>query len=215
MKIQELPPIVPVFPLDTPLLLPGTVVPFRASEPRYLNLVEDAMASDGYVGILQPMEEGAGADDSVLYTVGCLGRIVECQEEDEPGEILVLAAGMIRFRVLQELPGDRGYRLAVVDYGDFLDDVDEIAEDLEFQTLREMVRQRIATSRAKFDLSIMENMAGTEIVTAIAHAISLSSAERQMLMETSHLRELEEVLLQLMTGLGGVPSFDVSSSLPS
>lgn len=213
MKLQDLPPIVPVFPLDSPLLLPGTVVPFRASEPRYLSLVEDAMASDGFVGILQPIEEGM-AGVPALYTVGCLGRIGECQE-DEPGELLVLAAGLIRFRVLQELPGDRGYRLALVDYAEFLEDVDEVEEDLEFSTLREMVRQRIGTHRTEFDLSIMESMAGTEIITAIAHAIALSSAERQMLMETSHLRELEEVLLQLMTGLGGVPSFDVYSSMPS
>lgn len=214
MKIQDLPPIVPVLPLDSPLLLPGTVVPFRASDLRYLSLVEDAMASDGYVGILQPMGEGADTDDSTLYTVGCLGRIGECQE-DEPGELLVLAAGVIRFRVLQELPGDRGYRLALVDYAEFLDDVDEVEEELEFSTLREMIRRRLETNRAEFDLSIMDGMAGTEIVTAIAHAIALSPAERQMLMETSHLRELEEVLLLLMTGVGGVPSFDVSSSLPS
>jgi Lon protease-like protein len=213
MKIQDLPPIVPVLPLDSPLLLPGTVVPFYASESRYLSLVEDVMASDGYVGILQPMKEGTEAGDSTLYTVGCLGRIGECQEDD-PG-LLVLAAGIIRFRVLQELPGDRGYRLALVDYSEFLDDVDEIEEELEFSTLREMIRQRLETNRAEFDLSIMDGMAGTEIITAIAHAIALSPAERQMLMETSRLRELEEVLLLLMTGVGGVPSFDVSSSLPS
>ncbi|HKV07387.1 MAG TPA: LON peptidase substrate-binding domain-containing protein [Thermoanaerobaculia bacterium] len=214
MKIQDLPMVVPVFPLEAPLLLPGTVVPFRALEPRYLSLVEDALAGDGYIGILQPMEEGMDAGDPALYTVGCLGKIGECYE-DEPGELLVLAAGLIRFRVLQEVPGERGYRQAIVDYAEFLGDVAEVEEELEFSTLREMVRQRIETNRSEFDLSIMDGMAGTEIVTAIAHAISLSSAERQMLMETSHLSELEEVLLQLMMGVGGVPSFDVSSSMPS
>lgn len=206
--------VVPVFPLEAPLLLPGTVVPFRASDPRYLALVEDAMASDGYIGILQPMEEGMDASDPALYTVGCLGKIGECYE-DEPGELLVLVSGLIRFRVLQEIPGERGYRQAIVDYAEFLGDVAEVEEELKFSTLREMIRQRIETNRAQFDLSIMDGMIGTEIVTAIAHAISLSSAERQVLMETSHLYELEEVLLQLMTGVGGVPSFDICSSMPS
>jgi hypothetical protein len=65
------------------------------------------------------------------------------------------------------------------------------------------------------DLSIMENMAGTEIVTAIAHAIPLSPAERQVLMETPSLRELETVLLSLMTGPGGLPSFDFPISQTS
>lgn len=205
--------VVPVFPLEAPLLLPGTVVPFRASESRYLALVEDAMASEGYIGILQPMEEGMPGDPE-LYTVGCLGKIGECYE-DEPGELLVLVSGLIRFRVLQEVPSERGYRQAIIDYAEFLGDVAEVEEELEFSTLREMVRQRIETNRTEFDLSIMEGMGGTEIVTAIAHAIALSPAERQVLMETSHLCELEGVLLQLMTGFGGVPSFDVCSSMPS
>src|SRR5690349_18522891 len=122
MKIKDLPMVVPVFPLEAPLLLPGTVVPFRALEPRYLSLVEDALAGDGYIGILQPMEGGM---DPTLYTVGCLGKIGECYE-DEPGELLVLAAGLIRFRVVQEVPGERGYRQAIVDYAEFLGDVSEV-----------------------------------------------------------------------------------------
>jgi Lon protease-like protein len=218
MTVQDLPSIVPVFPLEAPLLLPGTVVPFVAAEPRYVRLVEDALAADGYVGILQPIEAdgrvGRPGSDPLLYTVGCLGRIGETSEDDE-GELLVLAAGVVRFRLVQELPGERGYRQALVDYSEFLADLDEIEGELEFSTLRELVRQRIETNRTEFDLSIMEGMAGTEIVTAIAHALPLSAAERQFLMETSRLRELEGVLLQLMAGPGGLPSFDHSPLLPS
>jgi uncharacterized protein len=218
MKIQDLPSIVPVFPLEAPLLLPGTVVPFVAAEPRYVRLVEDALAADGYVGILQPVEMGGRfggpATDPRLYTVGCLGRIGETAEDDE-GDLLVLAAGVVRFRLLQELPGERGYRRARVDYSEFLSDFDEVESELDFTILRELVRQRIETNRTGFDLSIMESMAGTEIVTAIAHAISLSPAERQALMETTQLRELEGLLLQLMTGPGGLPSFDQVPQLPS
>jgi uncharacterized protein len=218
MKIQDLPSIVPVFPLEAPLLLPGTVVPFVASEPRYVQLVEDALAADGYVGILQPMEAdgrpGRPDADPALYTVGCLGRIGETSEDDE-GELLVLAAGVVRFRIVRVLPGEHGYLQALVDYSEFLNDIDELASDLQFSMLRELVRQRIETHHTEFDLSIMESMAGTEIVTAIAHALPLSSAERQVLMETSHLRELESVLLLLMAGPGGLPSFDHAPLLPS
>jgi uncharacterized protein len=218
MKLQDLPSIVPVFPLEAPLLLPGTVVPFVAAEPRYVRLVEDAIAADGYVGILQPIEMGGRLGgpslDPLLYTVGCLGRIGETAE-DEDGELLALATGVVRFRLIQELPGERGYRQARVDYSEFLSDFDEVQSELDFSILRELVRQRIETNRTGFDLSIMEGMAGTEIVTAIAHAIPLSSGERQALMETVQLRELEGVLLQLMAGPGGLPSFDQTPRLPS
>ena len=120
----------------------------------------------------------------------------------------MLAGGVIRFRVIGEAPCDRGYRRVVVSYGEFLDDPDQVEDELEFPVLRDLVRQRVEANDSDMDLSIMENMAGTEIVTAIAHAIPLSPAERQVLMETPSLRELESVLLSLMTGPGGLPSFD-------
>ncbi len=77
------------------------------------------------------------------------------------------------------------------------------------------MRQRVEDNESDLDLEIMENMAGTEIVTAIAHAIALSPAERQVLMEIPSLRELEEVLLHLMTGPSGQPGFHLQFSTPS
>lgn len=218
MKLADLPHVVPVFPLAAPLLLPGTVVPFYAAEPQYHRLLEDALAEKGYVGIIQPVQAEAeigqpGEAGAPLFSVGCLGHIGEFREED-PGSFLVLAGGLIRFRVLEEMPSDRGYRLAVVDYSEFEGDLAQ-AEALEFPALKDLVRKRIESNQSVLDLSIMEGMAGTEIVTAIAHAINFSSAERQVLMETPNLPALEQVLLQLMAGPGGVPSFDLQLSAPS
>jgi Lon protease-like protein len=214
-KPEALPTVLPLFPLDQPMLLPGTVVPFNASEPGERNLVDDALEGDRYVAIVQPLEEGTPAARSqegrpAIYSVGCLGYIGECHEPEED-RYLVLAGGVIRFRVVGEAPCDRGYRRVVVDYGEFLDDPDAIEAELEFPRLRDLVRERIEATESDMDVKAMENMGGTEIVTAIAHAIPLSPAERQLLMETPSLRELETVLLQFMIGPAGQPSFEVSA----
>ena len=219
MKPEELPTTLPLFPLEQPLLLPGTVVPFAATELGERNLVDDALETDRYVAIVQPLDDDSPAARSLegrppVYQVGCLGYIGECHETDED-RYLVLAGGVIRFRVIGEAPCDRGYHRVVVSYGEFLDDPDQLEAELEFPVLRDLVRQRIEANDSDMDLSIMENMAGTEIVTAVAHAIPLSPAERQVLMETPHLRELESVLLGLMTGPAGLPSFDLPFSRPS
>ena len=212
MKPEELPTTLPLFPLEQPLLLPGTVVPFAAAELGERNLVDDAMAADRYVAIVQPLEDDSPAARDLgsrppVYQVGCLGYIGELHEPEED-RYLVLAGGVIRFRVIGEAPCDRGYRRVVVSYGEFLEDPAQVEDELDFPVLRDLVRQRVEANDSEMDLSIMENMAGTEIVTAIAHAIPLSPAERQVLMETPSLRELESVLLSLMTGPGGLPSFD-------
>jgi Lon protease-like protein len=210
----EMPKVLPLFPLDQPLLLPGTVVPFAAESDGDRNLVDDAMAADRYVAIVQPLETAGSLARSMesspgIYSVGCVGYIGECHETDV-NRYLVLAGGLIRFRVVGEEPCDRGYRRVVVDYGEFVDDPEEVDTDLEFPRLRDLIRRRVEANESDLDLSIMDNMAGTEIVTAIAHAIPLSPAERQVLMETPSLRELEDILLGFMTGPGGLPSFDVS-----
>ena len=220
MEPQELPTVLPLFPLEQPLLLPGTVVPFAAEEEGERNLVDDAMAREGYVAIVQPIDEdspagrGAREGQPAVYAVGCLGHIGECHETEED-RYLVLVGGVIRFRVVGEAPCDRGYRRVKVDYGEFLEDPDQVETELEFPVLRDLVRQRVEANDSDLDLSIMDRMAGTEIVTAIAHAIPLSPAERQILMETPSLRELEGVLLGLMTGPAGLPSFDFPISRPS
>ncbi len=213
-KAEEMPTVLPLFPLDQPLLLPGTVVPFAAESPADRNLVDDALAADRYVAIVQPLEDAALAarpqeGPPAIYSVGCVGYIGECHETDVD-RYLVLAGGLIRFRVLAEEPTDRGYRRVVVDYGEFAGDPEQVETDLEFPRLRDLIRKRVEANESELDLSIMDNMAGTEIVTAIAHAIALSPAERQVLMETPNLRELESVLLDFMIGPGGRPSFDFS-----
>lgn len=213
MNLGALPKEIPIVPLAEPLLLPGTVVPFVAKDEGERNLLRDAMSEQGYVGIVQP-QEGDPEDHPRLYQVGCLGRIGETKDNEE-GETVALAGGLVRFRLVAELPCDRGYRRARVDYSEFALDPVDVEGELSFAGLRKLVKKRIEENSAEFDLSIMDRMAGTEIVTAIAHAIPLSPAERQMLMETPQLVHLESVLLQLMAGPGGVPSFAPQSSLPS
>jgi len=217
---DNLPPVLPLYTLEQPLLLPGTVVPFALTEPGERAMVEDALEGDRYLAIVQPLEAEAPAARArkdglpAIYSVGCVAYIGEWHKT-EPDRYLVLAGGVTRFRIVGEAPCDRGYRRVMVDYEDFREDAGQVEQELEFPRLRDLVRQRIEANDAEIDLSIMEKMAGTEIVTAIAHAISLSVAERQVLMETPSLRELEEVLLQLMIGPGGLPSFDIQFSSPS
>jgi Lon protease-like protein len=223
VKHDNLPSVLPLYTLEQPLLLPGTVVPFAVTDPGERALLEDALETDGYVAVVQPLEAEAPAARSqreqqeglpAIYSVGCVAYIGECHETEED-RYLVLAGGVIRFRVVGEAPCDRGYRRVKVDYEDFREDPDQVEMELQFPRLRDLVRQRIEANEADIDLSIMEHMAGTEIVTAIAHAIALSPAERQVLMETPSLRELEEVLLQLMMGPGGLPSFNIQLSSTS
>ena len=220
-RLEDLPTVVPVFPLPAPLLLPGTVVRLSATEPWQRRLLDDAMAGDSYVAVVQPIAPEAEDDPSAaaekpsageLFSVGCLGTIGEVEEE-EP-ELRVLVGGVIRFRIVGEEPGEGEYPRLRVDYSDFVDDLSQV-EDLDFTRLKEMVRVRLENQGSPLDPTIMDGMAGTEIVTALAHACPFSPAERQVLMETRNLIELEYVLLDLMAGPAGMLRLDLPPLLPS
>jgi uncharacterized protein len=208
MKPDNLPLVIAILPLEEPLLLPGTVVPFDAEEEWLQRLSEDVIGGEGYVGVIQVMEPEPGGDDDEdlgLFTVGCLGRM-EAGRPENPDEFLV--GGLIRFRVVEWLEPVNGYPRAKIDWLEFLDDLQEIETGLAFSALRKIVRQRVESYHPDFDFTVMERMAGTEIATALAHALPFSAAERQALMEAPSLRDIEEVLLQLMSGPGPTP-FDL------
>jgi len=202
---HDYPDTIPIYPLAAPLLLPGTVVPIVADEPRYRRLVEDALTGDEYVGILQPQDEwDEETGEPALFTVGCLGRVEEGRPENDD-EYLV--GGQIRFRVVEELPPQNGYRRVRVDYSEFLEDPHLIEEGLPFSALRELARRQVEPVNPEFDFSILDGMAGTEVATALAHNCAFSPAERQALMEAPSLTEIEDLLLLLMGGPGRTPTF--------
>jgi Lon protease-like protein len=197
-RLPSLPSVVPVLPLAYPLLLPGTVVPFTAEGEWQRALAEDALSGDGYVGVIQTVEADPGfSAEPAVFAVGCLGHM-EVGRSENPDEFLV--GGVVRFRVLERLEPVRGYAMARIDCSEFQADRTEIEEGLPFWALRDIIRRRVEKLQPDFDFAVVERMAGTEIATALAHALPFSPLERQALMEVRRLGELEDILLQLMAG---------------
>ncbi|GAD59240.1 hypothetical conserved protein [Brevundimonas abyssalis TAR-001] len=54
IRASDLPQVIPVFPLAGAIVLPRGQLPLNIFEPRYLNMIDDAMAGDRIVGMIQP-----------------------------------------------------------------------------------------------------------------------------------------------------------------
>ena len=113
---EEVAPEFPVFPLTGALLLPRAKLPLNIFEPRYLAMVEDALAGGRVIGMIQP-EPGRPATPTgpALYGVGCLGRLSSFSETED-GRYLITLNGLWRFRLAEEVEMRRGYRRV---HGDF------------------------------------------------------------------------------------------------
>jgi Lon protease-like protein len=123
LTFETLPETISVFPLTGVLLLPHGQLPLNIFEPRYLAMVEDAMASSRIIGMVQPKTFGG----DTLYEVGCAGRIINFSEA-EGGRYLITLAGLCRFKIAREVDTPKPYRSIAPDWNAFKPDMEKQVE---------------------------------------------------------------------------------------
>lgn len=205
---QAVPEILPVFPLTGSLLLPGNLLPLNVFEPRYRNMVADAVDGQPYIGLIQPLVPrpdnwvslAQQPDQPELYQVGCAGRIEQCEQQDD-GRYLILLRGVCRFRARQELPTQRGYRRVVADYAEFQRDMDELNVVLNPARMMHALHAFSDRHGLEFDYDLLASVPGISLLNGLSVALPFRPAEKQALLEASDPGVREELLLTLM-GMG-------------
>ena len=212
-RLSELPQLIPVFPLDGALLLPGGELPLQIFEPRYLNMIDDVMAGDRVIGMIQTR---AGGDRSrpKLAGIGCLGRITSYAETSD-GRYLITMTGVCRFRPGEELGLSTPYRQLRADYTAFEGD---LARDAEAQA-SEFARARFAKALKRYlnlrELDIDWETANTAPLEALVNSLSMGlpfePQEKQALLEAADLTRRFETLTALLEIDASEPDDDAHS----
>ena len=107
---------VAVFPLNGAVLLPACDLPLNIFEPRYLNMIDDALKSDRLIGMVQKQE-------GRLARIGGLGRITQFSESED-GRYLIVLKGLKRFSITSEADVKTPYRQAKISFDGFEADAD-------------------------------------------------------------------------------------------
>ena len=197
---QDLPEVIPVFPLPGALLLPRGQLPLNIFEPRYLAMIDDSLR-DGHrlVGMIQP-DEGDPANDEKphLYKIGCVGRITQIAETGD-GRYVLQLTGVARFRVQEEIDGKTAYRRCRVSYEPFA--ADFIARKGEEEVDREGLLKALSAfqqaNNLKADWEGIEKAPNEALVNALAMMSPYGPAEKQALLEAPDLKTRAEVLVAL------------------
>lgn len=206
-----LPTVLPIFPLTGSLLLPGNLLPLNVFETRYRNLVADALEGERLIGMIQPLvprqdnwvELAQASDDPEIYSVGCIGRIDECEPQQD-GRYLILLRGVCRFRVQNELPVHREYRRVRVDSSEFQNDLGELQVDVNPTRMMRALRAFGVANDLEFDFDLLGSVPGISLLNGLSVALPFRPAEKQALLEAAGPAEREEMLLTLM-GMGIEP----------
>lgn len=198
MRGGALPVHVPLFPLAGALLLPGGQLPLNIFEPRYLRMVDDALAGERIVGMVQP-RASAGFDAPPLYAVGCAGRITSFAETDD-GRYLITLSGRKRFRIVEELNSDAPYREAIIDASAFpVDSGDDLsAEVIDRDRLVAAMRRYLDAEGLKTDWKIVAEAPTDALVVSLAMGCPFEPNEKQALLEAETAADRADCLIALM-----------------
>jgi uncharacterized protein len=206
--VADLPKQIPLFPMSGALLLPRTDLPLNIFEPRYLLMVEMAMATDRIIGIIQPQHDSRG-EKPKLERVGCAGRITS-YSESEDGRLLITITGVCRFNVKREARVAAPFRQAIVDYKPFEIDlvVGTGAPSVNREQLVEAFRQYLEANNMTTNWDEINSVSTEVLVNTLSLLAPYPPREKQALLEAPDLRSRAEVLvalteLALAKSLGG------------
>ena len=182
---DQLPATLPVFPLPNAVLLPGASLPLNIFEPRYLNMLQDAMESHHLIGMIQPRDESSLPP---LYDVGCAGRITRYEETND-GRLEITLTGLCRFEIKQELSTLRGYRLIEPDWSGFSIDFEEQEEPDSQSKLafNAAVRSYFIQNNMDADWGLLDKLRVEELANSLFNYLDLTNEDKQMLIETDTL----------------------------
>ena len=195
--------LLPLFPLPNVVLFPNVFLPLHIFEPRYREMVADAVASDRMIGmvLLRPGWDRDYEGTPAVYPVGCSGAITHVEALTD-GRFNIVLRGLERFRVIDE---DRtlSYRRAHVEpvFEMPLRNDDRAAIRTQRSKLEALLApsvERTGTFRSGGDLKMPAAMPDEDLVNALAQYLDLEPLEKQALLEKPCLRSRAESLVELL-----------------
>ena len=188
--MDNLPKKIPVFPLSNFIIFPKTTVPLNIFEARYIQMINDSMKSDKFIGMVQPMNiKDPQSNIPKLYNIGCMGKITSFKETND-GRFLIELKGIIRFKIVREIKNNKDYRECEVDFTEYQIDLNSKEESIKFSDL-ELIFKDLKSLFEKRGFIInwkaLEKQSLSETINALAMASPFSIEEKQILLEAINL----------------------------
>ena len=192
-----LPPSIPLFPLPNVVLFPNVFLPLHIFEPRYRQMVADALEGDRIIGmtLLRPGYEAEYDGRPAIYSIGCAGVITHSQPLGE-GRYDIVLRGIQKFRIRTEDHG-RPYRIAQVDGISETIPADH-AVPLRHQRQRLEAVLAAAIERVRAEPKFPPSVPDEDLVNALAQYLDLDVLEHQALLECDGVLARCRALIDLL-----------------
>ncbi|MEO1553470.1 MAG: LON peptidase substrate-binding domain-containing protein [Pseudomonadota bacterium] len=196
-NITDLPETIPVFPLSGVLLFPRWSLPLNIFEPRYLNMIDDAMAGSRLIGMIQSQNDDPA--HPTLAATGCAGRITSYSETDD-GRYLISLTGICRFGVDVELPMEAPYRRVRADWQSFAHDLVTPPESSLPERLMVInsLKRYTQINSMEVDWEAVKHAPMETLINALCAGCPFGTQEKQALLEAASVAERAQTLITLL-----------------
>jgi len=192
-----LPATIPIFPLPNVVLFPNVFLPLHIFEPRYREMVGDALGGDRIIGmsLLQPGYEASYEGRPAVYAVGCAGVITHAERLAD-GRYNIVLRGIERFRVDSE-DASRSYRIAQVTP---LPDTSSTEQPAQLAQQRRRLEAVLAAAieRGGAEPRFPPAIGDEDLVNALSQYLDLQPIERQALLECEGILTRCRALIELI-----------------
>ena len=199
MKKEDLPSILPVFPLSNFIIFPRTTVALNIFEPRYLKMIDQSMKSNRIIGMIQPKKTGELKKPD-LHKVGCAGKITSFNETDD-GRYLIVLNGICRFKIIDEINNGNLFRECKVKYDEYSSDLEEKLSEIKYTDLK-LIFQNLKGLFKKEGYEInwkeVEKQSLDQTINTLSMASPFSLEEKQVLLESRDLSNRKEKLEEIL-----------------
>ncbi|ADR51904.1 peptidase S16 lon domain protein [Candidatus Liberibacter solanacearum CLso-ZC1] len=194
---EDLPCLMPIFPLLGMLLLPGSRFSFSVFERRYVAMFDSVLASDRLIGLVQPALSGFSTNsDKCLSQIGCIGRITSFVETDD-GHYIITVTGVCRFRLLEESYQLNSWRCFYI--APFVSDlVSNDNDGIDRIALLEVFRNYLRANNLDADWENIEGASNEVLVNSLALLSPFSEEEKQALLEAPDFKARTQTLIAIM-----------------
>ena len=193
MLMNNYPNIIPIFPLSGVIYFPKTNLPLNIFEQRYLNLVDDVVKKDKFMGMVQSKKE-----NKEVYKVGCLGKINNFQK-NEDGRVLINLTGVARFEIKEEITNFKLYREFKVEYKKFESDIDQFKEQINESSLIEKSKIFFKKYGLLLNWIEFEKLDKVQRVNTLAMIAPVTNEEKQKVLEAVLLSEKVKTLENIIS----------------
>ena len=197
---KDLPKKIPVFPLSNFIIFPKTTVPLNIFEPRYIQMIDDSMKSNRYIGMIQPKKTG-NLKKPDLHKIGCVGKITSFNETED-GRYLIVLNGVCRYETISEINSDKLYRECEVNFEKFSNDLIENNEQVKFSDLKQVfndLKKLFEQQGYQINWNDLKKQNVRQTINTLSMASPFTLEEKQILLETKNLvdrkKRLEEILV--------------------